>query len=73
MRNKKTNGAIAVRTIAPFVVLLGFDLAESSCAGVLGFAIERIDRTEDERYWLKGFRTFEETDPSLPPVAWFRC
>ena len=34
---------------------------------MLGFAIERIDHTEDERYWLKGFRTFEETDPSLPP------
>ncbi len=68
MRNKKTNGAIAVQAIAgSYVVLLGIDLAESSCAGVLGFAIERIDHTEDERYWLKGFRTFEETDPSLPP------
>ncbi|MBC7972748.1 MAG: hypothetical protein H7Z11_21930 [Verrucomicrobia bacterium] len=68
MRKKETNGAIAVRAIAgSYVVLLGIDLAESSSAGVLGFAIERIDHTEDERYWLKGFRTFEETDPSLPP------
>ncbi len=68
MRKKETNGAIAVQAIAgSYVVLLGIDLAESSSAGVLGFAIERIDHTEDERYWLKGFRTFEETDPSLPP------
>ncbi|MBW4578296.1 MAG: hypothetical protein KME42_01835 [Tildeniella nuda ZEHNDER 1965/U140] len=68
MRKKETNGAIAVQAIAgSYVVLLGIDLAESSSAGVLGFAIERIDHTEDERYWLRGFRTFEETDPSLPP------
>lgn len=68
MRKKVTNGAIAVQAIAgTYVVLLGIDLAEASSAGVLGFAIERLDHTEDERYWLKGFRTFEETDPSLPP------
>ena len=68
MRKKETNGAIAVQAIAgTYVVLLGIDLAEASSAGMLGFAIERIDHTEDERYWLKGFRTFEETDPSLPP------
>jgi phosphatidylserine/phosphatidylglycerophosphate/cardiolipin synthase-like enzyme len=68
MRKKETNGAIAVQAIAgSYVVLLGINLAESSSAGVLGFAIERIDHTEDERYWLKGFRTFEETDPNLPP------
>ncbi|MBW4690783.1 MAG: hypothetical protein KME27_03350 [Lyngbya sp. HA4199-MV5] len=68
MRKKETNGAIAVQAIAgSYVVLLGIDLAEASSAGALGFAIERIDHTEDERYWLKGFRTFEETDPNLPP------
>lgn len=68
MRKKETNGAIAVQAIAgSYVVLLGIDLAETSSAGALGFAIERIDHTEDERYWLKGFRTFEETDPRLPP------
>ncbi|HET7270625.1 MAG TPA: phospholipase D-like domain-containing protein, partial [Rubrobacter sp.] len=31
----------------------------------LGFAIERFDHTEDERYWLRGFKTFEETDPGV--------
>ncbi|PSB25481.1 phospholipase D-like domain-containing protein [Stenomitos frigidus] len=68
MRKKETNGAIAVQAIAgSYVVLLGIDLAESNRVGVLGFAIERLDHTEDERYWLKGFRTFEETNPNLPP------
>ena len=42
------------------------DDAEETSREVLGFAIERIDHTEDERYWLRGSRTFEETDPGVP-------
>jgi len=54
-----------------YVVLLGIDMTEEASQGVLGFAIERIDHTEDERYWLRGFKTFEETDPEVPgcPVS----
>ena len=52
-------------------MLLGIDMTEEASQGVLGFAIERIDHTEDERYWLRGFKTFEETDPEVPgcPVS----
>jgi len=68
MRKKAMNGAIAWTAIAgSYVVLLGINLADASRTDALGFAIERIGHTEDERYWLKGFRTFEETDPRLPP------
>ena len=34
---------------------------------MLGFAIERVDKTDGERYWLEGLKTFAETDPGLPP------
>jgi hypothetical protein len=42
-------------------------MPKAKSAGVLGFEIERIDHTENERYWLKGFKTFQETDPGSPP------
>jgi phosphatidylserine/phosphatidylglycerophosphate/cardiolipin synthase-like enzyme len=68
MRRKARNGALSVHAIAgSHVVLLGIDMAEPKTSGLLGFAIKRIDHTEGERYWLQGFKTFEETDPGLPP------
>jgi phosphatidylserine/phosphatidylglycerophosphate/cardiolipin synthase-like enzyme len=66
MRRKVTSGLLSVHAVAgTYVVLLGMDMEEESSKGVLGFAIERTDHTEDERYWLKGFKTFEETDPGV--------
>ena len=49
-----------------YVVLLGIDLAEKESEGLLGFAIERWDQTEKERYWLLGMKTFLDTDPGHP-------
>lgn len=72
MREKAVYGALSVHAIAgTHVVLLGIDMSEESSEGVLGFAIERTDHTEDERYWLRGFKTFEQTDPGVPgcPVS----
>lgn len=45
------------------VVLLGWSMAKRDSKGVLGFAIHRTDRTENEAYWLEGMKVFEETDP----------
>jgi phosphatidylserine/phosphatidylglycerophosphate/cardiolipin synthase-like enzyme len=67
MRKTETAGGLSVRAIAgTYVVILGIDLDEKKSKGVLGFAIERTDRTENEKYWLEGFKTFEETDPGTP-------
>ena len=67
MRNKAVNGPLSVHAITgTYVVLLGIDMEQEASRGVLGFAIERTDHTEDERYWLRGLRTFEETDPGVP-------
>ncbi|GEM_PF-103675 len=62
MRSKKSNGKISLNLISgTHVVLLGMDINKSELKGFLGFAIKRTDHTENETYWLKGFKTFEET------------
>src|SRR5215204_3981866 len=67
MKKKEVNGPLSVHAIAgTYGVLLGIDMEEAASRGVLGFAIERTDHTEDERYWLGGLKTFEETDPGVP-------
>jgi phosphatidylserine/phosphatidylglycerophosphate/cardiolipin synthase-like enzyme len=68
MRNKMINSGLTVNAIAgTHVVLLGLDLSDEKRKGCLGFAIQREDHTEDERYWLKGMKTFKATDPILGP------
>ena len=68
MRRKRTTGGLTVNAVAgTHVVLLGLDLAEAQRRGCLGFAIQREDHTEHERYWLSGTKTFKETDPGLGP------
>ncbi len=64
----KTIGGVNVTAIAgTYVVLLGMDATATAAKGLLGFAIQREDKTENEKYWLKGFRTFQETDPNPAP------
>jgi hypothetical protein len=47
------------------VVILGMDLKKEDCKGLMGFAIHRTDHDEEEAYWLKGMKTFEQTDPGF--------
>jgi phosphatidylserine/phosphatidylglycerophosphate/cardiolipin synthase-like enzyme len=68
MRNKEQKGDLSVQAIAgTHVVLLGMDLAEQDCPGLLGFALRREDHTEGEKYWLSGYKTFASVEPSPPP------
>src|SRR6266581_881446 len=68
MRNKKTKGDLSVQAIAgTHVVLLGMDLPEQDCPGLLGFALLREDHTEGEKYWLSGYKTFKSVEPFPPP------
>src|SRR5256886_8457573 len=68
MRNKKKTGDLSVQAIAgTHVVLLGMDLPEQKCPGLLGFALRREDHTEGEKYWLSGYKTFARVEPSPPP------
>jgi phosphatidylserine/phosphatidylglycerophosphate/cardiolipin synthase-like enzyme len=66
---RKPNKAASISVFAvagTHVVLLGFDATEQARKKLLGFAIHRTDRTENEQYWLLGIRTFKETNPNPP-------
>jgi phosphatidylserine/phosphatidylglycerophosphate/cardiolipin synthase-like enzyme len=64
MRKKEQSGQLSVQGIAgTHVVLLGMNLPEAQCPGLLGFAIRRHDHTEGELYWLSGYKTFESVEP----------
>jgi phosphatidylserine/phosphatidylglycerophosphate/cardiolipin synthase-like enzyme len=68
MRAKNTTDGLTLQAIAgTHVVGLGLDLAAEQRGGCLGFAIQREDHTEGERWWMTGMKTFEATDPGLGP------
>ncbi len=62
MRFRNTQNNLTVTAICGTTCcLLSFDLKVNKTKGLLGFAIEREDKTENEKYFLKGFKYFEET------------
>jgi len=64
MRRKK-QGLVAVRAISgTHVVYLAFSMKESAAKGLMGFAIQRMDLTDDETAWLRGNKTFASIRPS---------
>jgi phosphatidylserine/phosphatidylglycerophosphate/cardiolipin synthase-like enzyme len=68
VRLRRSSHGLTVQAIAgSHVVLLGMNIAKQNCDGLLGFAIHRTDHTEEEAYWLRGMKTFAETDPGFPP------
>lgn len=68
MRATNTSDGLKLHAVAgTYVVLFGFDMPEADCDGLLGFAIHRVDHTEDEAYFLEGMKAFAETDPGFPP------
>lgn len=44
-------------------VSFGVDFSKANTKGLLGFAVEREDPTEHERYYLRGMKVFEEVIP----------
>jgi phosphatidylserine/phosphatidylglycerophosphate/cardiolipin synthase-like enzyme len=64
MRNK-VPGFVTVRAVSgTHVIFLAFDMAEEAARGLMGFAIQRTDLTEQETWWLKGNKTFPSIRPS---------
>lgn len=57
-------GFVSVRAISgTYVIFLAFDMKESDAKGLMGFAIQRTDLTEDETIWLRGNKTFRSIRP----------
>jgi len=64
MRKREESDQLSVQAVAgTHVVLLGMDLPQAKCPGLLGFAIRRHDHTEGEKYWLQGYKTFASVEP----------
>ncbi len=56
---KKVSGFVTVRAVSgTYVVFLAFDMKEADANGLMGFAIQRTDLTDDETVWLRGNKTF---------------
>jgi len=67
MRVTNIADGLKVHAIAgTYVVMLGFDLPQAECEGLLGFSIHRTDHTENEAGFLKAMKVFSETDPGFP-------
>lgn len=63
MRNQ-VPGFVNVRAISgTHVVFLAFDMPKADAANLMGFAIQRIDQTEQETIWLRGNKTFASIRP----------
>jgi len=68
MRKRVTRQGISVQAISgTYTVMLGFNATDEARKGLLGFAIRRSDHTENERYWLRGFKTFASVIPEPKP------
>ncbi len=70
MRKKETTDGLTVKAVAGnHVVMLGMDMAEKDCDGLMGFAIHRTDHTENEAYWMKGMKVFQSNPPPGPKLG----
>jgi phosphatidylserine/phosphatidylglycerophosphate/cardiolipin synthase-like enzyme len=68
VRKKVSGNGLVLQAVAgTYVVTLGWDITDSSKkTRCLGFAIQRIDRTENEAYFMRGMKTFPNAAPKLP-------
>lgn len=72
MRKRATGGGLTLQGIAGNnAIFLGLDLTQDARQDCLGFALYREDHTEDERYWLSGFKTFESVVPAPDPTTFY--
>jgi len=64
MRKKVKNGDLTAQAIAgSYVVLFGMNIPKNKTSKLLGFAIQRTDHAEDETIWMRGMKTFADTNP----------
>jgi phosphatidylserine/phosphatidylglycerophosphate/cardiolipin synthase-like enzyme len=69
MRQQVRGSGLILQAVAgTYVVTLGWDIEQESLkAGLLGFAIQRVDHTENETHFMRGMKSFPNTTPQLPP------
>ena len=64
MRRRIVDSGMSINAIAgTYVVFFGMNLAKAKRPGFRGFGIKRFDAKTGEILWLRGLKTFEETEP----------
>jgi PLD-like domain len=72
VRRRRKHAGLTVNAIAgTHVVFFGLDLAAAKRAGCRGFAFLRYDHDEGDTIWLRGLKTFAETEPHPAPGEQF--
>lgn len=64
MRKKSSDGPLTVQAIAgSYVVMFGINMPKNKTQKLLGFAIQRKDKQENEVTWMRGMKAFTDTNP----------
>jgi hypothetical protein len=73
VRLRKQTDGLTVNAIAgTHVVFFGLDLAKPKRKGFRGFGFKRFDASTGETIWLRGMKTFQETEPTPVRGEMFR-
>jgi phosphatidylserine/phosphatidylglycerophosphate/cardiolipin synthase-like enzyme len=73
MRRRKESNGLTVNAIAgTHVVFFGLDLAKPKRPGFRGFGFKRFEVSTGEIIWLRGMKTFKETEPHPVKGEMFR-
>ena len=63
-RSKKTNGYIIYAVSGTNTISFAIDFRNANTRGLLGFAVERINKTSGERKYIDGYKVFKEDLPN---------
>ncbi len=61
--SKKTEGYVVYAVSGVNTISFAIDFADANTKGLLGFAVEREDLKNKERYFIKGFKVFKDLIP----------
>lgn len=65
MRFKKSDEKFSIYAVSGnYTVSFAIEMERENCNGLLGFAVERKDITENEKYFMRGFKVFKKTVPN---------
>lgn len=66
-KSQLTNGYRIFAVSGVNTISFAIDAAGANTAGLLGFAVERVDPTENEQYYMYGFKVFQSVIPHPTP------
>ncbi len=62
--SRKTNGYKIYAVSGINSISFAIDFEDADTKGLLGFAVERHDKTDNERYFMRGFKVFQNMIPN---------